>query len=250
MDSVLLANLNTQTDYELDRHKMISSEIFDQYIAKAKIYADLLEKNFGKTVSVIEPEELPLLKERFQKHSVDNQLKKYKCFTQLVDYYQWLDSQKVVIKDRYLSLDSYIQKMKLKIVGLEKFSHLINENSLFEIYNSEHMQVYRSIDFLFYTNYSLMTLETSEWWELFTRTSDITVMAHAAAQMIFIGAETGPILNPVPVHTVKELSSVNPRSTQSCSLAYAPIHNESDELFGLLHVFEVEETRSISFSVV
>lgn len=112
----------------------------------------------------------------------------------------------VSLRDNYAFLAHSMKRANL--FAIEDIRRLLTQDNIVEIYNLEHIQIFRSINFFDYCNYSVLDLLAREWFDLYERLSSITeCVMHEVLEPI----KTGKVRKlTVPLHVLKERDS-NPR---------------------------------------
>ena len=103
--------------------------------------------------------------------------------------------------------------------SLEKFPELIQEGDIFEIYNTEGQQIYRSWSFFRHCSYSVVDLVLYDWHELFVRPKWIE--SHLRGLFpFFFRAKAGLLRYDVPEHLIYERYG-NPSRVSLLKMKYA-----------------------------
>lgn len=233
-------------------HSSNQEALFSALLSRVSKHQKLLKKYEGIDTPAYNIEELPALFSKFNRLGGEDQLKKFENFCERATAIERLyeigirpdDGLGVYLKN-YLSHRGLIFKSDTDII------ELLDDDMIVEIYGPDFTQVFRTPNMLKNVSYSLMALETYEWWELFHRSEWVNQKIAQVAGEIFQGRVDKPIINPVEEHTVKELLSDKPNSVRFRSIVYAPIFDEKNELFsGLVHFVKVSKRQSLEFEVL
>lgn len=143
----------------------------------------------------------------------------------------------ISLRDNYGVLMHSLRKAHL-FTTEEVNSVLTNEN-IVEVYNLDHVQLFRSINFFDLCNYSLLDLVTRQWFELFDRLSSDTEANLREFQMAL---DTGKMRRlTVAAHLLKERDS-NPRGVFLYDPQYCcPVYSAPGLLGGYLLTANVTE---------
>lgn len=243
---ILEANLNHLHQISLNEMDLT----FDKYIQKINRVFNLLNKYQIKSGPLFFPNELEKLSTKF--HLIPDHLKQKK-FTYLdnsIQFYNEIEKNKNPFDDKYYALSAFLKKYRLNLPNEKEALKSIDKDTYIEIYDKDLIQVFRSYDFFEITNHSLMALETYEWWELFYRSEIIVQQQMKVLNEIFSGQIRHFVANPVELHTVKEINIENPISSQTESLLYAPLFDNSENFQGGVHLFKVYSSQSLKFKVL
>lgn len=95
---------------------------------------------------------------------------------------------------------------KLSLLTAADASTKIQKGDIVEIFDSSHIQVYRSYSCFALCNYSLLELVSYPWYELYDRSTAVTAAILEHSQKIFSGQMSYlPLKGLVPEHTLREL---------------------------------------------
>lgn len=86
------------------------------------------------------------------------------------------------------------------------FKHLTNDH-IVEIYNEDSIQVYRSFNLFQYLSYSISDIFSHEWWELYTRETDVFGPMKVLTHKLLDGSLSGIVKTDYPDHWVQEVFS-------------------------------------------
>lgn len=225
---------------------------FEQMEQLAHSLVQLIKTHYQVPCVAIHEEEREFLRKKFEGLPYATREARLEKFQRYVDFCNEMVESGISLKDKKAALRSFLGKYSLSAPSLERIYKILDKNTYVEIYNKDSVQVYRSLDFLNVTNHSLMALETCEFWELFHRSSAINEKVLDIVNGINTGSILDPVFLPVEKHTVKEIRSVDPRSSQTRMTLLAPLHLEGDEksFQGFIHFFKVTSAYSLKFEVV
>ena len=130
----------------------------------------------------------------------------------------------------------------LKALGLrppsDAFTH-IQDNHLVEIYNTQFSQVFRSLNFMQFVNYSIDELMTYHWNELYERTGSTTAEMLKMVEVVRTNKAPTTYVRPFTRCVVRERFSPSPICVDSDSVIGASLFNSTGEFAGYLSVIEV-----------
>lgn len=112
----------------------------------------------------------------------------------------------VSLRDNYALLAHSLKRANL--FAIEDVRQFLTTDNIVEIYNLDHIQIFRSINFFDYCNYSVLDLLAREWFDLYERLSSITEYAMREFLETLKGGTLRKLT--VPQHILKERDS-NPR---------------------------------------
>ena len=58
------------------------------------------------------------------------------------------------------------------------------------------------------------------------------------------------MFKPLEDHHVKEINTAEPKISRAEVLVYAPVYGPDKEVHGILHIFQVQEQRSLDFQII
>lgn len=93
------------------------------------------------------------------------------------------------------------------------FSHL-KADDIIEIYDEDHVQIFRTFDFLKCVSYSLDEVHTHSWWELYERDQTVTEKMIGVATSVISEKKPVTILAPFAHHQTRETFSPRLRTAQ------------------------------------
>lgn len=108
-----------------------------------------------------------------------------------------------------------VLRFAISKLGLEMPDELfdrVRHSDLCEIYNENHLQVFRSFNFFDACNYSLLQLVTFPWYELWERPASIERKIAAAANAIFKEESVFENLSDEEPYAIRELQSADPQT--------------------------------------
>jgi hypothetical protein len=119
----------------------------------------------------------------------------------------------------------------------------IDFTDVIEIYNRDHKQIFRSLNFFRFLSYSLDEICTFQWWELYGRDADITARMIEVSQGLISGT-LGVTVDYGGIHWVDEKFSERGFRTQIEPRMAAPLlfADGSGLVGGYLNVFRVIQT--------
>ena len=211
---------------------------------------DLWRAATGRPAIAIHPAERDWVAERIRAQSPAARRAKQKHLLDAREYYSELIRDGIPLSDKRRGLQAFLRKFGLIVPQADAVLEVLDQHTYVEIYNEQFRQVFRSLDFLEVTHYGLLALESCEWFELFDRSAAITEQQIALVQGILSGQYQTPLWRPLPPHTVKELRSEHPASSQIEVTLYSPLFDAAGTLQGGLHLFKVQATRSLDLQVI
>lgn len=178
------------------------------------------------------------------------QARKLERFLGYYDLSRDLVEARISLRDKNQGLKAFLKKFRLVVPEEDSVFEILDKNTFIEVYDLDFVQRYRSVDFLEATNHSVMALESCEWWDLFERAEKITKDQIAIVTEIYTGKVHGPLFHPIEAHTVKELRTKVPLSSQAESLVYSPVYSKEGNFEGGLHLFKITAARALDFATV
>lgn len=148
-----------------------------------------------------------------------------------------LHNSGVSLRDNYAVLAHCLKRANL--FALEDVKGFVADNHIVEVYNLDHIQLFRSINFFDYCNYSMLDLLAREWFDLYDRLSSITDYAMNE----FLGTIASGKLHKltVPLHILKERDS-SPRGVFNFDFQYCcPLYSKPGVAGGYLLTESVTE---------
>lgn len=143
----------------------------------------------------------------------------------------------ISLRDNYGLLSHSLKKANL--FTIEDVSSYITNDNIVEVYNLDHVQLFRSINFFDLCNYSLLDLLARQWFELFERLESVT---NANLEEINLTVKGGKLRRmTVGPHLLKELDS-NLRGVFDFNLLYCcPVFAAPGVTGGYLLIDTVKE---------
>lgn len=227
-----------------------SPRIFDDYLHLVNVLCAHLRETEGVSCEALPESQESMVKAKFFSLPFEVQKHRYEMFHRYFTVCHEITTDDLPLRDKQKTLFAFFRKYGLSTPNAFDVFELIDKDTYVEVYDEHFTQVFRSVDFLEVTSHGLMTLETCEWFDLFERAESITKDQMDVVQKIYSGAITNPVFKPIEDHVVKEINSGSPKTSKSESLVYAPVHDSKGEFFGGLHLFKVQEQRSLDFEVV
>ncbi len=224
--------------------------IFEILEEIASEYCQHTKENSAMRLTSVHDYERSSLLEKISNLSIDNQKKRLDESIQRYENVRNIYKTGTIFYQKKRSLNAFLRLHRLRMPNDSEVFQLINNETLIEIYNLHSSQVYRSLDFMDFVSHSIMSLEVSEWWELFSRSEKILSRIYGLALDIYSGKVEEPIFNPVGLHTVKEINSRTPLCAQLLPLVYAPLFTQNGKVEGALHLFKIESLQSLNFKVI
>ncbi|RYZ99818.1 MAG: hypothetical protein EOP11_19025 [Proteobacteria bacterium] len=122
---------------------------------------------------------------------------------------------------------------------------ILDKHECVELYDYNFVQTYRSPNFLKYIDHSLEDLAVLPYYEMFTRSEEASKAVMVNAIRILMGEHKGPAWDFLGRHIVKEVGSA--RISRVNAIVLAPLYSKySDEILGLVHVFDIENHTEIT----
>ncbi|RZA02851.1 MAG: hypothetical protein EOP11_16450 [Proteobacteria bacterium] len=122
---------------------------------------------------------------------------------------------------------------------------ILDRHECVELYDYNFVQTYRSPNFLKYIDHSLEDLAVLPYYEMFTRSEEVSKAVMVNSIRVLMGEHVGPMWNFLGRHIVKEKGSA--RVSRVNSIVCAPLYSKySEEILGLVHVFDIENHTEIT----
>jgi hypothetical protein len=116
----------------------------------------------------------------------------------------------------------------------------IRSGDTIEIYDKNHVQVFRSFNMFRCISYSLDELVTYDWPLLYEREAWIQDMMLKMGQRLVTEPNVGTILNPFPDHSVTERFSMKRRQAYCTSRLVSPLYDGNGKVSGYMNVLKAE----------
>lgn len=128
---------------------------------------------------------------------------------------------------------------RTNLFAVDNTSNLFTNDHMVEVYNLSNIQIFRSINFFDYCNYSLLDLLAREWMDLYERLPSITKSLFGELSAAIEAKELRRILT--PAHVMRERDA-NPCGVFQTDVLYCcPLYNAPGVLAGYLLVWDVKE---------
>lgn len=226
------------------------TNIFNEYYSAASSFCDFLKANTGIEANALCESQFVMIQKEYAKLSLVQQKSKLENFQSYYRFCKDLVSKRQSLRDKKSCIKAFFYKYALTVQDQDEILDTICDNTFIEVYDSDFKQVYRSVDFFEVTSHSIMALELCEWFDLFQRSKDLTSDQYEVVTKIFSGVIKVPVYKPIEDHTVKEINSDHPKSSQAQIILYAPLFNADGTFYGILHLFRVIESQSLEFQLV
>ena len=160
-----------------------------------------------------------------------------KGFSGYLDNCEDLVGAGISLRDNYALVMHSVKKAGLYTI--ENVKSILTDDHIVEVYNLDHVQLFRSINFFDLCNYSLLDLLSRQWFELFERLESVT---NANLDEITDVVKGGKLRRmTVGPHLLKELDS-NPRGVFNFNLLYCcPVFSAPGVPGGYLLIDDVKE---------
>lgn len=142
----------------------------------------------------------------------------------------------------------------------DDFKKILHRNDVIEIYNAEHLQIFRTFNFYEYSAYSYLDLLVNEWFHLWERPKSLLERMYAIGQSVTSGNVTGIMsMADVPEHVYKEIynsedvANFEVRSVLCKFGSICPLYKADGQIGGFIINCRVkvlgmgEETENLSF---
>lgn len=213
-----------------------AESLFDRYSNRLKEIADLLRED-GHDVTVFSstvPSRFPELEKTKQIDILD-------AIEGTLSIYASAIRSGVSVKDHRQMAWWALQKLGYRPLS-DAFAH-IEDRNVVEIYDEDHKQIFRTLNFFPCLSYSLDEINTYEWWELYERADSVTQTMHKTVAQL-MSRPPASILKPFPTHWVEERFSERKNWAKIESKILTPITRVSGTtVVGYLNAFEVLELR-------
>jgi hypothetical protein len=128
---------------------------------------------------------------------------------------------------------------RANLFAVDDTTNLFTNDHMVEVYNLGNIQIFRSINFFDYCNYSLLDLLAREWMDLYERLPSITNSLFKELSSAIEAKELRPILT--PAHVMRERDA-NPCGVfKTDVLSCCPLYSAPGVLAGYLLVWDVTE---------
>lgn len=235
----------------------LSNEILDRSLSdqwsylkhKAEGICQILREQ-GIQIEALHDEQREMVEAQFFKKSKQEIQLKLEWVTSYLQFLQHTQARGLSLNDKRHALKAFLSRSGLVLPYRDCILELLDEDTYFEIYDTNFTQIFRSADFFTITGHSLLALECCEWFQLFSRSEALVEEQMKIVGQILSGQIRNMIFYPVSDHTVKELNSPDPRSSQAQVVLYGPIFDEQGTLQCMLHFFRVTNSNSLKFELI
>ncbi len=128
---------------------------------------------------------------------------------------------------------------KANLYAKDDITSLIHDDHMIEVYDHSDVQVFRSINFFDYCNYSLLDLLAREWMALYERLSSITESIFREIKGSVAAKELRRF--ETPSHIMKERDACPSGIFRTDFLYCCPLYNAPEQTAGYLLVLDVAE---------
>lgn len=210
--------------------------LFDRYSQNLQAVSDLLVEA-GHTVAVFNP----LVPSRFPELQVQKQIDIIESLESALRIYGAAIGGGISIKDNRQMAWWALRELSYRPTS-DAFSH-IEDRNVIEIYDENHKQVFRTLNFFPCLSYSLDEINTYEWWELYNRDEAVTQVMHKTVGEMMSRAPA-TIVKPFPTHWAQERFSERKNWAKIESKILTPITRPGNTtVVGYMNAFEVLELR-------
>lgn len=230
--------------------KLFSSATADIYLQRVQEFCEFIREHEGILVTACDSSQVELISKCLNK--IDEPRLQYKLshFNYFFEFCRDVIAKGQSLREKENNFKLFLSRLNLIVPDLSSVVDQMGQDTFVEIYDDQFTQIYRCIDFLEITNHSLMALECCEWYELFYRSEKYLHSQIEYMNSFREGQRLDPAFDPIEDHTVKEINSREPLSSQMKALCYAPIFDHDNVFQGVVHVFKVINARSLKFQVI
>ncbi len=97
--------------------------------------------------------------------------------------------------------------VKLGLIPESDFLDRLENDDIIEIYNQDHVQLFRNLEFFDICSYSIEELYCIQWWKLFRREPAISETILNMCTDLYLKKYPSGLVNPLPIHWVEECLS-------------------------------------------
>jgi len=137
----------------------------------------------------------------------------------------------------------------IRRLGLRPLSDVfakLEKDDVIEIYNSDFIQVFRSLNMFRFLSYSLEEILCYQWFELFKREQNITESLLSIASNMGAGKITSTVEPDLPAHTVEEIFSASKNWAKMKFRLITPLFGPHGQPAGLMTASKVVESGSLA----
>lgn len=127
----------------------------------------------------------------------------------------------------------------LKFRPLSDVFSLITDEDVIEIYDLNHVQVFRSFNFLGAVSYSLDEILTHEWRELYIRDENVTQYMVSTLESVLRSDEPKTVSRLFPRHSLSERFSLRKINAELESKVLSPLFDDYGRVAGYIHTFHL-----------
>jgi hypothetical protein len=209
-----------------------SDPVYRQLVPKLKRFAALL-KEHGIEIGI----ESAKARIAWESLPTSRRLAALEGFSQYLSNCEDLTKAGISLRDNYALLDHSMKRLNLS--AKDDIKSFVTNQNIVEIYNLDHIQLYRSINFFDLCNYSLLDLLAREWFDLYERLSSVTEYTISEFLQVIKSGKLTRLT--VPLHLLKEKDS-DPRGIFNFDLQYCcPLYCSSGLVSGYLLTENVTE---------
>jgi len=127
---------------------------------------------------------------------------------------------------------------------------ILDESDVIEVYDANHIQMYRSFNFFQYCSYSFEEIFTNEWWRLFKRSVFVTNKIIETAEKIFSQHLVDIHHVNCPDHWVEETNSKHSYGCYVQQKIMVPLLNEKNKVVAIMAPFSVLKYRDQDGNII
>jgi hypothetical protein len=161
----------------------------------------------------------------------------FRGFSHYVQNCEDLTSAGISLRDNYSFLMHTMKRAGL--FTQENIQSFLTNQNIVEVYDLNHIQIFRTINFFDLCNYSLLDLLAREWFVLYERLSSVSELSMREFQLCLASGKLRRLT--IPVHLLKERDS-NPRGVFRFDFQFCcPLYSAPDVCGGYLLTENVTE---------
>lgn len=181
---------------------------------------------------------------KFLSHSIEKQHAILTSCRLFLDFCMIAENEGIKLRENNVRLTWWALKQFNLRPCSDLFNHLSDEH-IIEIYNSDSIQVYRSFNLFQFLSYSVSDLFSHEWWELYTRETEVFDKMLSINDQLLNGTLTGVVKTNYPDHWVQEsFSPLRLKATMRHSL-FSPLLDQNKKTAGFLSAFKIIHSESM-----
>jgi hypothetical protein len=211
-----------------------SKHLFERYRSGLELVAERA-RNYGYT-DIFAFRGSPF-DSRFLKKSVLAQELAVRCIEGFNDICTSALSNNIDLKDRSWQMTWWIIRAAGFTPPSDLFSYIL-DGDIIEIYDADHIQIFRSFNFFSLVSYSLDEIHNYEWFELYNRDEEIMKTMIAELTNLVASGKKTLMVSPFPPHVVAEKFSPRKKANEVAFKCFSPLFKPDGSVGGYIVTFK------------